>query len=74
MENLVLFEQKSRGHLWRLEITTYKGRTFGNWRKWFWSETSWKPTREGCVIPLERLPELEGALSDCVRQKASERS
>ncbi len=74
MENHVLFEQKCRGHLWRLEITTHQGRTFGNWRKWFWSETQWRPTREGCVIPLERLPELGQSLWCLLSKEASEQA
>lgn len=58
-----LFEQPYRGDVWRLEVTSHDGRTFGNWRKWYWAgNETLKPTREGCTIPLERLPELEAAL------------
>ena len=60
----LLFEQTHRGQVWRLEITSHDGRTFGNWRKWYWSGDTLKPTREGCTVPLERLPELETALRD----------
>jgi hypothetical protein len=59
----VLFEQEYRGDVWRLEVATHKGRTFGNWRKWYWKGSELSPTREGVTIPLERLPELQAALA-----------
>lgn len=70
MSSLLLFEQKHRGHMWRLEITTYKGRSFGNWRKWYLCDAEWRPTREGCIIPLERLTELTLALESHSIQSA----
>jgi hypothetical protein len=60
----VLFDQPHRGDVWRLEVVTHQGRTFGNWRKWYRSGDDVKPTRQGVTIPLERLPELHAALSD----------
>jgi hypothetical protein len=63
MSDALLFEQLYRGDVWRLEVTSYDGRTFGNWRKWYWKGDTLKPTREGCTIPLERLLDLEAALS-----------
>lgn len=62
MSELVLFEQSYRGNRWRLEVATHRKRTFVNWRKWYAKDESWKPTREGCTIPLERLGELTAAL------------
>lgn len=62
MSGAVLFEQKHRGHIWRLEVITYKGKTFGNWRKWYAAGDEWKPTREGCTMPLERLSDLTAEL------------
>ncbi len=62
MTGHVLFEQHYKGDLWRLEVTEHDGRTFGNWRKWFRQSADWKPTRQGVVIPLERLPDLHMAL------------
>lgn len=59
----VLFEQPHRGDLWRLEVATLGGRTFGNWRRWYMIGGEWKPTKAGVTIPLERLAELEAALS-----------
>ena len=58
----VLFEHRQRGDLWRLEVTSHNGRTFGNWRRWFEKDGEVRPTREGCTIPLERLSELQQAL------------
>lgn len=59
----ILFEQPQRGDVWRLEVTEYEGRTFGNLRKWYRDrEGTLKPSREGVTIPLERLRELEAAL------------
>ncbi len=58
----ILFEQAYRGDVWRLEIVTYDGRTFGNWRKWYRDGDTLKPTRQGSTIPLERLSELYTAL------------
>lgn len=63
MSGPVLFEHRHRGHLWRLEIQSFKGRTFGNWRKWYPAEGGdWRPTREGCTIPLDALAELTACL------------
>jgi hypothetical protein len=63
MRNAILFEQHHRGDMWRLEVASYEGRTFMNWRRWYQKDGSWKPTREGVTIRLERLGELEGALA-----------
>lgn len=58
MTGRVLFERQHRGHLWRLEIATFKGRTFANWRKWYRSDDAWKPTRVGCTMPIDCLNDL----------------
>jgi hypothetical protein len=58
----VLFEQPYRGDLWRLEIVTHDGRTFGNWRKWYAVGSDLKPTRQGVTIDIERLPELHASI------------
>ena len=60
----VLFEQTYRGDVWRLEVATHKGRTFGNWRKWYRDGDAFKPTKQGVTIPVERLGDLQSALSD----------
>ena len=62
MSGAVLFEQPYRGDVWRLEIASHDGRTFGNWRKWYREGDTLKPTRQGVTIPLERLAELYAAL------------
>lgn len=67
----VLFEQPSGRDVWRLEVATYKGRTFGNWRRWFLQDGVWKPTREGVTIPVERLGELQDAVADWRRANES---
>jgi len=54
----ILFEQPYRGDVWRLEVAEHDGRTFGNWRKWYREGETWKPTRQGVTIPLDRLAEL----------------
>ncbi len=58
MSGAILFEQPYRGDVWRLEVAEHDGRTFGNWRKWYREGETWKPTRQGVTIPLERLAEL----------------
>jgi hypothetical protein len=60
----VLFEQRYRGDVWRLEISHHEGRTFANWRKWFWSAETLKPSREGFTFPLDRLPELHRVIGN----------
>ncbi len=60
----MLFEQRHRGEVWRLEVTEHQGRTFANFRKWFWSGDTLKPTREGVTFPLDRLADLAGAAGD----------
>jgi hypothetical protein len=62
MSRAVLFEQLYRGDVWRLEVAEHQGRTFGNWRKWYWDGDDLKPTREGVTIPLPRLAELHAAI------------
>lgn len=62
MSGAVIFEQRHRGHLWRLEVQTFRGRTFGNLRKWYADGDGWKPTKEGFTMPLEALADLTGAL------------
>lgn len=64
--NGVIFEQDYRGSVWRLEVSKHQGRTFGNWRRWYWKDGELRPTREGCTIPIERLSELREALSEAV--------
>lgn len=58
----VLFDHRYRGDVWRLEVSTHGGQTFLNWRRWFWSGDTLRPTKEGTTIPLERLAELHAAL------------
>lgn len=62
MTGTVLFEHQHRGHLWRLEVASFKGRTFANWRKWYAADGGWKPCREGCTMPLEGLGALTASL------------
>lgn len=71
MSGAPLFEQSYRGDVWRLDVSCHDGRTFGNWRKWYRAGDTLKPTREGCTIPLERLPELEAALRAWRESKGS---
>ena len=47
MSSAILFEQPYRGDVWRLEVATHEGRTFGNWRKWY---------RDGAKHPRKHLP------------------
>lgn len=64
MKGGVLYQREQRGNLWRFEIQTFKGRTFGNWRKWYADGDGWKPTRDGCTIPLNDLRVLTTALME----------
>jgi hypothetical protein len=59
MSGEVPFEQSYRENVWRLSI----GRFFADdpcahWRRWWYKDGVLTPTREGVVIPLNRLPEL----------------
>jgi hypothetical protein len=65
MSGRVLFEHQHRGELIRLEIASYKGGTFGNLRRWYWSkgDGDWRPTGKGCTVPLEALPALSDSLA-----------
>ena len=72
MSGTVLFEQRYRGDLWRLEIAQHDGRTFANWRKWYDREGTWKPSRQGCTFPLDRLRDLADTLAE-YRDKPAER-
>jgi hypothetical protein len=64
MAGHVLFWRKQRGNLWKLEVQTYKDRTFGNWRKWYADGDGWRPSREGCTMPLGDLKALTAALME----------
>ena len=59
----VLFEQAYRGDMWRLEVTTHNGRTFGNWRKWYRDGETLRPTKQGVTFPVDRLDELQSAVA-----------
>ena len=60
----VLFEQSKGRDLWRFEVATHDGRTFVQWRKWWLDHGTLKPSQMGFTFALERLAELEGAISD----------
>lgn len=70
--NVAIFEQCYRGDVWRLEVSTHEGRTFGNWRKWYLDGEALKPTRQGVTIPLERLEELSAGLTAYFAAKSSD--
>ena len=71
MSGAVLFEHDYQGSRWRLQVTPYNGRTFAQWRRWYFDGDTLKPTREGCTIPLERLPELMAAVESWLSMNAS---
>ena len=71
MSGAVLFEVMHRGDVWRLEVVHHEGRTFGNWRKWWWDGDTLKPTRQGVTIPLERMSELHAAIGAYLATHAS---
>ena len=58
----LLFETQYKDHLWRLEVSRFRGKTFGNWRKWWQKDGEWLPSKVGCTIPLSQIPELHEAL------------
>jgi hypothetical protein len=62
--SIVLFDQRHGNDTWRLEISLFRGRRFGNWRRWYGEPHELKPSRDGVTIPLERLADLHEALSD----------
>jgi hypothetical protein len=62
----ILFEQPYRGDLWRLEVATHEGRTFGNWRKWYRDGDTLRPTRQGVI---RRGGSSEGR---CTRHRAAD--
>ena len=63
MTDCILFERPYKGSLWRLEISTYRGRTIAQWRRWYLAEEGWTRTGDGCAFPLESLATLAGALA-----------
>ncbi len=63
MNGAAIFEHRHRGHVWRLEVQSFRGRNFANWRKWYVSDGGeLKPSREGCTMPLESLASLTASL------------
>lgn len=62
MSGRVLFEHRHKGHLWRFEVVTHRGRTFAQWRKWYPADDGWKPSRDGATMPLDALGEIMLAL------------
>lgn len=59
----VIFEFRYRGALWRFQIYRYRDRLICSFRKWLPFGDGYRPTQEGAVIPLGRLPELYDALA-----------
>lgn len=58
-----LFEHPYRGHLWRLEVQTYRGRTNANLRMWYRDKDGeWHRTKTGVTFPLAKLRELTADL------------
>lgn len=69
--NILLFEQRQRGDLWRLQLSTYKGRTAIDWRKWYRDDEGVEhATRQGVKISLERQPDLLAAIEACQLESA----
>jgi transcriptional coactivator p15 (PC4) len=69
--NILLFEQRQRGDLWRLQLCTYKGSTAIDWRKWYQDdEGAVRATKQGVRIPLERQPDLLAAIEACQLESA----
>lgn len=64
MSKVTLFEHRHQGDTWRLEIVSFQGRDFANWRKWYPCDGELKPTRTGMTMPLQRLPDLHTALGE----------
>lgn len=64
MSGRVLFEHRHRGNLWRLQVATFRGRSFVDWRKWYLAGADWKASRDGFTMPLEALGELTRALME----------
>lgn len=65
MINDVLFEQRSKGEIWRIQSTEYKGRPVAHIRKWYRDEDGklW-PTGTGVGFPPDRLHDLHQALTE----------
>ena len=63
MNKRTLFEHRYRDKLWRLDADTFHGELRLNWRAWFEHDGVWKPTRQGCIIPIARAAELAAALA-----------
>jgi hypothetical protein len=62
-----IFAHHYRGDEWRLAIATLDGRRFADLRRWWQSPAGqWCPSRDGFTMPLERLPELHGALGAAI--------
>ncbi len=62
MSGPVIFERQKRDKLLRLEVSSFKGHTFGNFREWYSANGEWKPSGKGLSIPLDALPALTTAL------------
>lgn len=63
VSGVVLFEHSYQGNKWRLQITPYFGRPVVHFRKWYPVGDTFRPSKkEGCTIPVERLPELVEAI------------
>lgn len=62
MSESVIFEREHRGDVVRLEVATFKGRTFANLRRWYRQDGELKPSREGVTFPLEWLGDLGAAI------------
>lgn len=73
-----LFEQEHGTSVWRLTIGgMFAHDPCAHWRRWWHTEDGiLRPTRDGVVIPLKRLPELHenvGLYLEQIRREATEK-
>ena len=70
MSGYLIFEQSYRGHMWQLRAVEHDGRVHCDFRRWYWEAGLLKPSRDGLVFPMARLPELYAAMGDYLAGEA----
>ena len=64
---------KSRGEEVRIGLSSFKGRIFVAVRIWFRGDDGqMRPSNKGVNLPVDKLPELHGALDETLRAAISE--
>lgn len=65
-----IWEAPHGGELIRFSVCEYKGQRYAELRRFYRSGDGWKPSKQGCTMPLWALSELHRAHADYLAANA----